>query len=344
VDGEAPPRLGRVSNVRALADAYGRVATDLRVSLTDRCNLRCSYCMPAEGLDWLPHAEVLSDDEVVRLITIAVRRLGVREVRFTGGEPLIRRGLVDIVRRTRQLGDDLELSVTTNGLGLERTAGALVEAGLDRVNLSLDTLDPTRFATITRRDRLDDVLRGAKAAHEAGLTPVKVNAVLLRGVNDDEACDLLAWAVAHEYELRFIEQMPLDAQHDWHREQMVTADEILERLGREFTLTPAREPRGSAPAERFLVDGGPATVGVIASVTRPFCGDCDRVRLTADGQVRNCLFAREESDLRAAMRGGADDDELADRWVIAMAGKLPGHGINDPTFLQPDRPMSAIGG
>jgi cyclic pyranopterin phosphate synthase len=333
-----------VTMQRPLADAYGRVATDLRVSLTDRCNLRCSYCMPAEGLDWLPHPEVLTDDEVVRLITIGVRRLGIREVRFTGGEPLIRRGLVDIVRRTRELGDDLELSVTTNAHGLERNAQALADAGLDRVNISLDTLDPERFHTITRRDRLDDVLRGAKAAHNAGLTPVKINAVLLRGVNDGDACELLAWAIDHEYELRFIEQMPLDAQHDWHREQMVTAEEIFAKLAGEFTLSPAREPRGSAPAELFLVNGGPATVGVIASVTRPFCGDCDRVRLTADGQVRNCLFAREESDLRGAMRAGASDEEIADRWVAAMATKLPGHGINDPTFLQPDRPMSAIGG
>jgi cyclic pyranopterin phosphate synthase len=327
-----------------LADAYGRVATDLRVSLTDRCNLRCSYCMPAEGLDWLPHDEVLSDDEVVRLIEIGVRRLGIREVRFTGGEPLIRRGLVDIVRRTRALGDELELSVTTNALGLERNARALADAGLDRVNISLDTLDAERFHTITRRNRLDDVLRGAKAAHDAGLTPVKINAVLLRGVNDDDACELLHWAVGHDYALRFIEQMPLDAQHDWHREQMVTADEILARLEREFSLTPASEPRGSAPAELFLVNGGPATVGVIASVTRPFCGDCDRVRLTADGQVRNCLLARVVSYRRGAMRAGASDEELADRWVAAMAGKLPGHGINDPSFLQPDRPMSAIGG
>jgi cyclic pyranopterin phosphate synthase len=320
------------------------VATDLRVSLTDRCNLRCSYCMPAEGLDWMPHDEVLTDDEVVRLIEIGVRRLGIREVRFTGGEPLVRRGLVDIVRRTRDLDDGLELSVTTNALGLERNAEALAQAGLNRVNISLDTLDPERFRTITRRDRLDDVLRGAKAAHNAGLTPVKINAVLLRGVNDDDACGLLHWAIDHEYELRFIEQMPLDAQHDWHRDQMVTADEIFAKLEREFTLTPAKEPRGSAPAELFLVDGGPQTVAVIASVTRPFCGDCDRVRLTADGQVRNCLFAREESDLRAAMRAGATDDELADRWLAAMATKLPGHGINDPSFLQPDRPMSAIGG
>jgi cyclic pyranopterin phosphate synthase len=300
--------------------------------------------MPAEGLDWLPHDEVLTDDEVSRLIEIGVRRLGIHEVRFTGGEPLIRRGLVDIVRRTRALGDELELSITTNALGLERNARALADAGLDRVNISLDTLDAERFHTITRRDRLDDVLRGAKAAHDAGLTPVKINAVLLRGVNDDDACELLHWAVGHDYALRFIEQMPLDAQHDWHREQMVTAEEILAKLQQEFSLTPATEPRGSAPAELFLVDGGPATVGVIASVTRPFCGDCDRVRLTADGQVRNCLFAREESDLRGAMRAGATDDELADRWVAAMATKLPGHGINDPSFLQPDRPMSAIGG
>src|SRR3954453_4977750 len=329
---------------RPLADAYGRVASDLRVSLTYRCNLRCSYCMPAEGLDWLPHPEVLTDDEVARLIEIGVRRLGIREVRFTGGEPLIRRGLVDIVRRTRALGEELQLSITTNALGLERNARALADAGLDRVNISLDTLDADRFHTITRRDRLDDVLRGAKAAHDAGLTPVKINAVLLRGVNDDDACELLHWAVGHDYALRFIEQMPLDAQHDWHREQMVTAEEILAKLEREFSLTPATEPRGSAPAELFLVDGGPATVGVIASVTRPFCGDCDRVRLTADGQVRNCLFAREESDLRGALRGGADDAEIADRWRGAMWGKRPGHGIDDTSFLQPVRPMSAIGG
>ena len=333
-----------MSMQRPLADAYGRVATDLRVSLTDRCNLRCSYCMPAEGLDWLPHAEVLTDDEVVRLISIAVDRLGVREVRFTGGEPLVRRGLVDIVTRTRALGDDLELSITTNGLGLERNARALAAAGLDRVNISLDTVDPERFHTITRRDRLDDVLRGAKAAHDAGLRPVKINAVLLRGVNDDDACELLAWAVDHDYELRFIEQMPLDAQHGWQRAEMVTAGEILAALRTAFTLTPDGQDRGAAPAERWLVDGGPATVGVIASVTRPFCGACDRVRLTADGQIRNCLFARTESDLRTPLRAGASDSELAARWLAAVATKRPGHGIDDPSFLQPDRPMSAIGG
>ncbi len=327
-----------------LLDTFGRVATDLRVSLTDRCNLRCSYCMPAEGLDWLPGEEVLTDDEVVRLITIGVERLGVREVRFTGGEPLLRRGLPDIVRRTAALRPRPETSITTNALGLSRTAPALAEAGLDRVNVSLDTVRREDFATITRRDRLHDVVAGLEAATAAGLTPVKVNAVLLRGVNDGQAPELLRWCLERGYALRFIEQMPLDAQHQWSRLEMVTAEEILESLRTEFLLEPAEEPRGSAPAELFAVDGGPHTVGVIASVTRPFCGDCDRVRLTADGQVRNCLFAREESDLRTALRGGADDDEIADRWRVAMLGKRAGHGIDDTSFLQPVRPMSAIGG
>jgi GTP 3',8-cyclase len=251
---------------------------------------------------------------------------------------------VDIVRRTRELGPELEISLTTNALGLARTATSLADAGLDRVNVSLDSIRADSFAQVTGRDRLPDVLTGLAAARAAGLGPVKVNAVLLRGVNDDQAPELLYWAIEQGYELRFIEQMPLDAQHQWRRTAMITADEILAALNAEFELTPATEPRGSAPAELFRVDGGPATVGVIASVTRPFCGDCDRVRLTADGQVRNCLFAREESDLRASLRSGATAEELADRWVAAMRGKRPGHGIDDPAFLQPDRPMSAIGG
>jgi GTP 3',8-cyclase len=330
--------------MRALADSFGRVATDLRVSLTDRCNLRCSYCMPAEGLDWLPTPEVLTDDEVVRLVRIGVELLGIREVRFTGGEPLLRRGLPDIVRRTKALQPSPETSLTTNALGLAHTAHALAEAGLDRVNVSLDTLRPEDFHTITRRDRLHDVLAGLNAARAAGLDPVKVNAVLLRGVNDDQAPELLRWCLDQGFELRIIEQMPLDAQHGWSREAMVTADEVLASLTAHFDLTPAKEPRGSAPAEEFLVDGGPGKVGVIASVTRPFCGDCDRVRLTADGQVRNCLFARSESDLRTPLRAGASDEEIADRWLVAMRSKRPGHGIDDPSFLQPARPMSAIGG
>ncbi|MDX6264809.1 MAG: 3,8-cyclase [Kribbellaceae bacterium] len=328
-----------------LADSYGRVATDLRVSLTDRCNLRCTYCMPEEGLDWLSKPELLTDDEIVRLIGVAVTRLGVDEIRFTGGEPLLRRGVVDIVTRTAQLQPRPQISITTNGIGLARQATALREAGLDRVNVSLDTVRQDTFLELTRRDRLKDVLAGLAAAHDAGLAPVKVNAVLMRGVNDDQAPELLQFCLDHGYELRFIEQMPLDAQHGWSRDQMITADEILELLGTRFTLTATdAATRGSAPAESFVVDGGPATVGIIASVTRPFCGDCDRVRLTADGQVRDCLFARTESDLRTALRAGADDDELADRWRRAMRGKLPGHGINDPSFLQPVRPMSAIGG
>ena len=328
-----------------LADSFGRVATDMRVSLTDRCNLRCAYCMPAEGLDWLPKPELLTDDEVVRLVRIGVELLGIREIRFTGGEPLLRRGLTGIVERTAALRPRPELSITTNGIGLARTAQALRDAGLDRVNVSLDTLRPEAFQELARRDRLAEVLDGMAAAAAAGLVPVKVNSVLMRGVNDGEARDLLRFCVNRGYELRFIEQMPLDAQHGWRRANMVTAEEILTTLSEEFVLKPDDSAeRGSAPAERFLVDGGPARVGVIGSVTRPFCGACDRVRLTADGQVRNCLFAREESDLRGPLRAGASDAELAALWRRAVAAKLPGHGINDPTFLQPDRPMSAIGG
>ena len=324
----------------ALVDGFGRIHTDLRLSLTDRCNLRCTYCMPAEGLDWLPKPELLTDDELVRVAGVFARA-GVTTVRLTGGEPLLRRGLPGLVSRLAELG--LTLSLTTNGLGLERQAGALREAGLARVNVSLDTLRPERFLALTRRDRLADVLRGLVAAREAGLEPVKVNTVLMRGVNDDEASELLAWALEHGYALRFIEQMPLDPQHGWDRGTMVDAGEILEMLGRDHVLTPVHA-RGSAPAEEFLVDGGPATVGVVGSVSRPFCASCDRLRLTADGQVRNCLFARDESDLRAPLREGASDDELAERLRLAVAGKKKGHGIGDPGFVQPDRPMSAIGG
>jgi cyclic pyranopterin phosphate synthase len=328
-----------------LADSFGRVATDLRVSLTDRCNLRCAYCMPPEGLDWLPAPEVLTGDEISRLIRIGVVMLGIREVRFTGGEPLLRRDLDSIIARTAALAPRPEISLTTNGIGLARRAVALRAAGLDRINVSLDTLRPEVFRKLARRDRLSDVLEGLAGAAAAGLTPVKVNTVLMRGLNDGEAVTLLAYCLARGYELRFIEQMPLDAQHGWKRADMVTADEIFGALSAAFTLTPDEgRARGSAPAETFLVDGGPARVGVIASVTRPFCGSCDRVRLTADGQVRNCLFARSESDLRSALRSGASDEEIALRWQAAVASKLPGHGINDPSFLQPDRPMSAIGG
>ncbi|MFF3390264.1 GTP 3',8-cyclase MoaA [Streptomyces sp. NPDC002669] len=328
-----------------LIDTYGRVATDLRVSLTDRCNLRCTYCMPEEGLQWLAKPDLLSDDEIVRLIRIAVTRLGITEVRFTGGEPLLRPGLVSVVERCAALDPRPRMSLTTNGIGLKRTAAALRAAGLDRVNVSLDTLRPETFKALTRRDRLHDVLAGLEAARDAGLTPVKVNTVLMPGLNDDEAPELLAWAVEHDYELRFIEQMPLDAQHGWKRDGMITAGDILQSLRTRFTLTEEGETeRGSAPAERWIVDGGPHRVGVIASVTRPFCRACDRTRLTADGQVRTCLFAREETDLRAALRSDAPDEEIARIWTEAMWGKKAGSGLDDPSFLQPDRPMSAIGG
>jgi cyclic pyranopterin phosphate synthase len=330
---------------RVLIDTYGRVATDLRVSLTDRCNLRCTYCMPEEGLQWLAKPELLTDDEIVRMVRIAVTDLGVKDVRFTGGEPLLRPGLVGIVERCAALEPRPKISLTTNGIGLERTAAALRDAGLDRVNVSLDTLRAEVFQAMTRRKRHHDVIGGLEAARAAGLAPVKVNTVLMRGMNDDEAPDLLQWAVDHDYELRFIEQMPLDAQHGWQRSDMITAEEILESLRTRFTLTPEESSeRGSAPAERWLVDGGQARVGVIASVTRPFCRACDRTRLTADGQVRNCLFAREESDLRGALRSGAPDAAIADLWKAAMWGKKAGSGLDDPSFLQPDRPMSAIGG
>jgi GTP 3',8-cyclase len=328
-----------------LADSHGRVATDLRVSVTDRCNLRCQYCMPAEGLDWLPKPELLTDDELVRLIRIGVERLGITEIRFTGGEPLLRPGLTGIVARAAALRPRPEISLTTNGIGLDRLAAPLHEAGLDRVNVSLDTLRPETFTALARRDRLADVLAGLAAAAATGLAPVKVNSVLMRGINDDEAVPLARFCLDHGYQLRFIEQMPLDAQHGWRREGMVTADEILADLSAAFFLTPDDpDARGSAPAEAFLVDGGPARIGVIGSVTRPFCGSCDRVRLTADGQVRNCLFATTESDLLGPLRADPRDATLAELWRRAVASKLPGHGINDPGFLQPARPMSAIGG
>jgi GTP 3',8-cyclase len=327
-----------------LADGFGRVATDLRVSVTDRCNLRCTYCMPAEGLDWLPKPELLTFEELTRLIGIAVD-LGVRTVRLTGGEPLLRRGLPELVSQIAALRPRPKIAMTTNGLGLDRLARPLAEAGLDRVNVSLDTIDREAFARLTRRDRLADVVTGLRAAADAGLTPVKVNAVAMRGVNDESVADLLAWCLERGYELRFIEQMPLDAQHQWDRTAMVTQAEVLERLAERFTLTPTGPTvRGSAPAETWLVDGGPALVGVIASVSQPFCGTCDRMRLTADGQLRSCLFARTEWDLRGPLRSGATDAELAEQMQRLMRAKKAGHGIDDPSFLQPDRPMSAIGG
>ncbi len=336
-----------VDGRRQLADRYGRVATDLRLSLTDRCNLRCTYCMPAEGLDWMPSDQLLSDDEVVRLVRVAVERLGITTVRLTGGEPLLRRNLEGLVEALAALAPRPVLALTTNGIGLAGRAEGLAAAGLDRINISLDTLEADTFAQLTRRRRLSDVLAGVRAARAAGLEPVKINTVLMRGVNDHEAVALLEWAMAEGVQLRFIEQMPLDAQHAWERQTMITAAEIWARLDARHPLVedPADAlARGSAPAELFRVAGTAHTVGIIAAVSKPFCGSCDRVRLTADGQIRTCLFSRSETDLRTAMRAGVDDAELAGIWVAALLGKQAGHGIDDPSFLQPDRPMSAIGG
>jgi len=300
--------------------------------------------MPEEGLDWLPRGDLLTADELVRLVSIAVTRLGVEQVRFTGGEPLLRRDLVDIVAGCAALVPRPELAMTTNAIGLNTRAEALALAGLDRLNVSLDTLDAATFEDMAHRDFLQRTLNGIAAAAAAGLGPIKINAVLLRGVNDSGAAGLLAWALEHGHELRFIEQMPLDAQHGWDRSVMVTAVQIRELLSERFELTPDSRPRNGAPAQRWLVNGGPATVGIIGSVTESFCADCRRVRLTADGQVRNCLFAHGETDLRGPMREGATDIELAQLWRGDMWTKAAGHGMGAPDFRQPDRPMSAIGG
>ena len=298
--------------------------------------------MPHDFAAWLPSEHQLTTDELVRVIEIAVSE-GINEVRLTGGEPLLRPDIVEIVSRINAITNAPTLTMTTNALTLEKVAKPLVDAGLTRINISLDTLDRDRFKLMTHRDRIDDVFAGIKAAQDAGINPIKINAVLLKGVNADEAPALLEWALANNLALRFIEQMPLDAGGIWERSSLVTADDIYADLSTRYELTPC-DGRGSSPAEEFFVNGGPATVGIIGSVTRPFCGACDRLRLTSDGQLRSCLFSLEEMDLRTAMRNGASDEDIAARFRKTVAGKLPGHGINDPKFIQPQRPMSAIGG
>ncbi|PLA11412.1 GTP 3',8-cyclase MoaA [Corynebacterium riegelii] len=343
-----PPQEGP----RTLVDTFGRVARDLRVSLTDRCNLRCTYCMPAEGLEWMPTELALTDEETIRLIRIAVEDLGIRQVRFTGGEPLLRKSLEKIVAATKAMRTDEGASpmtaLTTNAMGLDKRAHALKEAGLDRINISLDTTSPQLYAELTRRDRIQDVFSGIDAALEAGLDPVKVNAVVMPGVNDNAITELATFALDKGLQLRFIEQMPLGPRELWKRGDMVTAEEILGKLREVFTLSPAAQPRGSAPAALWDVTDGTRSgqIGIIASVTHPFCGACDRTRLTTDGAVRSCLFSAQadEVSLRDAMRKGASDAELADLWAAAMWAKKPGHGIDDPGFLQPERLMSEIGG
>ena len=340
---ESSVRPAARPDVPYLLDRFGRVATDLRVSITEKCSLRCTYCMPEEGLPAIPREQLLTAGEIARLVGIAVGQLGVREVRFTGGEPLMRADLEEIIAGCALVAPGTPLSMTTNAVGLAHRAEKLARAGLRRVNVSLDSVDRAEFAQLTRRDRLLSVLSGIQAAHAAGLRPVKVNAVLmpqtLRG-----AGDLLAWCLAENCELRFIEEMPLDADHEWARAQMVTAADLLDNLGTRYRLIPVGRDDPAAPAEEWLVDGGPARVGIIASVTRSFCGDCDRTRLTADGTIRSCLFSDDEVDLRAALRSGASDDELAAVWRGAMWNKWAGHGIDAADFTPPARSMGAIGG
>jgi cyclic pyranopterin phosphate synthase len=340
-----------VSGADALVDSFDRVHRDLRVSLTDRCSLRCTYCMPEQGNEWLARSSILTTDEIERVAAVAAAA-GVTTFRLTGGEPLLRPDVVDVVRRLSRLespAGPVEVVMTTNGIRLPAMLDDLVAAGLRRLNISLDTLDREKFASLTRRDRLDDVLDGIAAASASGLRPLKINAVAMRGINEGEIVDLVDFALSQGAQMRFIEQMPLDAGHTWDRRAMVTREEILGALATRWSLEPVAA-RGGAPAEQFLLDGGPESVGVIASVTMPFCGACDRLRLTADGQLRNCLFSIDEYDLLPTLRAegasaGANMDAAIDAVLRAcVRGKLPGHAINDPAFLQPARGMNAIGG
>ena len=326
-----------------LTDTHGRTVRDLRLSITDRCNLRCVYCMPAEGMPWLPKQDLLTYEELARFARVCVES-GVTGVRLTGGEPTVRADLPVLVRMLREISPTLDLALTTNGLKLPEMAVSLRAAGLDRVNVSLDTLDRERFQQLARRDRLADVLAGLAAARTAGFAPIKVNAVLMRGLNDDEVVPLARWARDEGFELRFIEWMPLDFQRGWDRTRLVSATEILDRLAAELPLEPEEGDDPSAPARTFRYRDGTGRVGVIASVTRPFCGTCDRIRLTADGQVRTCLFSLREYDFRQLLRAGGSDDDLEALLRSAVLRKEPGHLISQPGFVQPERGMSAIGG
>lgn len=331
-----------------LIDSFGRVARDLRVSLTEKCSLRCTYCMPEEGLPPIPDEARMTTDEVVRLVELAHRELGVHEVRFTGGEPLMRQDLEWIIAGTRAACPELPIAMTSNGVGLEHRIGGLIDAGLSRINISLDTVSRAEFSELTRRDRLPSVLRGVKATVEAGLNPIKVNAVPMRATLHG-APDLLEWALEQGVQLRFIEEMPLDADNTWSRVEMVTAQEVLDTLGTRFELIPAGRDDPSAPAELWEVaghsiGGRTATVGVIATVTRNFCAACDRTRLTAEGTVRSCLFSDDETDVLGVLRSGAPDHEIAEVWRGAMWGKQAGHGIGGTAFHRPRRSMGAIGG
>lgn len=325
-----------------LVDRYGRVHDDLRISVTDRCNLRCVYCMPTEGMTFLPRSEILTFEEIVRVAGVA-RDLGVTSVRVTGGEPLVRRGIVDLIAGVAELGFS-DLSLTTNGILLPPIAEQLAAAGLRRVNVSCDSLRPERFGEIRRRGTLPDVLDAMAAAERAGLTPVKVNVVLLRGRNDDEILDFAAFARETGRVVRFIEYMPLDAEGAWDRSQLVPGHEVHERIHARWALAPAGDGGSPAPATRYRFADGRGEIGLISTVTEPFCGTCNRLRLTADGGIRNCLFSDAEHPVRDLLRAGGSDRDVALLLRRAVWGKLPGHGINEPGFLRPRRSMSMIGG
>ncbi len=324
-----------------LIDNFERVHKDLRVSLTDKCNLRCTYCMPESGVDWISKAKHLTAEELHRVVGILCE-LGISEIRLTGGEPLLHPEILDIVKVLNKLPTKPEISMTTNATRLDKLAFDLKSAGLKRLNISLDTLNPNTFKELTRRDGFEETMAGISAAKLAGF-PIKINSVLMRNINDDEAILLLDWAIENNFELRFIEQMPLDAQHAWDKNLMITQQEIFEALSKKYKLVSLKN-RGSDPAELFSIEGTNIKVGIIASVSAPFCSNCDRLRLTSDGQLRNCLFASEESDLRIPLRNNATDDELRAIIKANVSQKKRGHGIGEPDFVQPIRPMSAIGG
>lgn len=331
-----------MSGSERLVDSFGRIHRDLRISVTDRCNFRCVYCMPADGLEWLPRSEVLSFEEIHRLARLSVERFGVSSIRLTGGEPTVRANLSKLVSMLSTL--DVDLAMTTNGATLGLLANELASAGLRRINISLDTLQPGRFKEMTRRNDLHRVLDGIAAAQAAGLSPVKVNVVVMRGVNDDELVDFAEFGRTKGVEVRFIEFMPLDADASWSDGALVSSEEIIERISAVYPLDAEGEGSSSAPASRFRYSDGNGSIGVVASVTRSFCGNCDRVRITADGMFRNCLFALAEQDLRTPLRSGASDDELAEVMLAGVRAKGPGHSIGKATFIRPARSMSQIGG
>lgn len=334
---------------RPLVDSFGRVHRDLRISVTDRCNFRCTYCMPAEGMKWLPREDLLTYEEIERLARLLVDRYGFTSIRLTGGEPTVRAHLPVLIAKLAALrtpaGEPVDLALTTNGATLGLIAHDLADAGLRRINVSLDSLRPERFFAVTRRDALGQVLDGIDAALDAGLTPVKINAVLVRGVNDDEVVDFARFGRERGVTVRFIEFMPLDATDEWESAKVVPQDEVVAAIDAVYPLEPVGHAGGgSEPAETFrYVDGG-GEIGVIGSVTHAFCGSCDRVRLTADGQLRSCLFALDETDLRPVLWDGGGDDAVGELIEQCVAGKWAGHHINNVQFIRPRRSMSQIGG